>query len=85
MSKLTTEEIIRQIEERKSGHSVIGVIGGPPCQAFSKGNVYPKPHDIRRELPVHYAKILKELNQKYDLHFFVFENAVAELCWPVLS
>ncbi|MCB0211275.1 MAG: DNA cytosine methyltransferase [Anaerolineae bacterium] len=74
LSKLTAKKIIRQIEKRQIEHSVIGVIGGPPCQAFSRGNVYPKPQDIRRELPIHYAKILKELNKKYNLHFFVFEN-----------
>jgi DNA (cytosine-5)-methyltransferase 1 len=74
LSKLTAAEIIRQIEERTSGHPIAGVIGGPPCQAFSRGNVHPQLHDARRELPIHYAKILKELNQRYGLHFFVFEN-----------
>lgn len=74
LSKLTTAEIIQQIESRISDDSIIGVIGGPPCQAFSRGNVHPQPHDARRELPIHYAKLLKELNQKYNLHFFVFEN-----------
>lgn len=74
LSKLTAAEIIQQIESRISDDPIIGAIGGPPCQAFSRGNVHPKPHDVRRELPIHYAEILKELNQKYNLHFFVFEN-----------
>jgi DNA (cytosine-5)-methyltransferase 1 len=74
LSKLTATEIIPQIESRISDDTIIGVIGGPPCQAFSIGNVHPKTDDARRELPIHYAKILKELNQKYNLHFFVFEN-----------
>lgn len=74
LSKLTATEMIDQIEARTSGHPIVGVIGGPPCQAFSRGNVHPQLHDARRKLPIHYAEILKELNQKYNLHFFVFEN-----------
>ncbi|MCB0214747.1 MAG: DNA cytosine methyltransferase, partial [Anaerolineae bacterium] len=74
LSKLTVSEIIQKIENRISDEPIVGAIGGPPCQAFSRGNVHPKAHDIRRELPIHYAEILKELNQKYGLHFFVFEN-----------
>ena len=74
LSKLTAAEIIQEIENRISEAPILGVIGGPPCQAFSRGNVHPKQNDARRELPVHYAKVLKELNQKYNLHFFVFEN-----------
>jgi DNA (cytosine-5)-methyltransferase 1 len=50
------------------------VIGGPPCQAFSRSNVYPKADDIRRTLPGQFARILKELNQYHPLQFFVFEN-----------
>lgn len=74
LSKLTTIKIVQQIEQRAVAKRIWGVIGGPPCQAFSRGNVHPKPCDRRKELPVHYARIIKELNQKYGLHFFVFEN-----------
>lgn len=74
LSKLTTDEIIQEIEGRIFETPIMGAIGGPPCQAFSRGNANPKPHDTRRELPIHYADILKALNQKYTLHFFVFEN-----------
>lgn len=51
-----------------------GVIGGAPCQTFSKGNVYVKSDDIRHKLPERFAFILKTLNNEYDLDFFVFEN-----------
>ena len=74
LAKLSTDKMIQQIEKRLMGHPVIGVIGGPPCQSFSKGNVHPKPNDIRRRLPLRYAEILSGLNQKFCLHFFVFEN-----------
>lgn len=74
LSKLAADEIIQEIKGRISDNPIIGAIGGPPCQAFSRGNVHPKPCDARRELPIHYAEILKALNQKFNLHFFVFEN-----------
>ena len=39
LSKLTAAEIIQQIENRTSNDPIMGAIGGPPCQAFSRGNV----------------------------------------------
>lgn len=51
-----------------------GVIGGAPCQTFSSGNVYFRADDTRHTLPRHYARILRILNLKYDLDFFLFEN-----------
>lgn len=54
----------------------IGVIGGPPCQAFSMSNVHKRSDDPRRKLPENYAHILAELNRHYGLDFFVFENVL---------
>lgn len=51
-----------------------GVIGGAPCQTFSSGNVHFNVDDARHTLPRRYACILRVLNKKYDLDFFVFEN-----------
>lgn len=51
-----------------------GVIGGPPCQAFSVSNVHRLAQDPRAQLPLAYAKILKKLNDSWALDFFVFEN-----------
>ncbi|MCL2648120.1 MAG: DNA cytosine methyltransferase [Phycisphaerales bacterium] len=54
----------------------IGLIGGPPCQGFSRGNVSRKKSDPRNWLPYRYAELLRAANDKYKLHFFVFENVV---------
>lgn len=54
----------------------IGLIGGPPCQGFSRGNVRAKLTDPRNQLPYRFANLLKAANKKYELHFFVFENVV---------
>ncbi|MEN8692892.1 MAG: DNA cytosine methyltransferase [Desulfobacterales bacterium] len=51
-----------------------GVIGGSPCQTFSQGNVHFNGDDARHLLPRRYACVLRVLNEKYDLDFFVFEN-----------
>lgn len=53
-----------------------GVVGGPPCQGFSRGNVQANPKDPRNLLPFRYAEILGTMNQRYALKFFVFENVM---------
>jgi DNA (cytosine-5)-methyltransferase 1 len=54
----------------------IGVVGGPPCQAFSAGNVHRRRNDPRRKLPAAYARLLMELRKAFDIEFFVFENVL---------
>jgi len=76
LSKLTGRQIIKLISEKYPGVSPKGVIGGPPCQSFSQANVSGKENDNRHQLPIQYAKILKTLNEKYHLDFFLFENVV---------
>lgn len=68
--------VIQRLHELPDNPRPIGVIGGPPCQAFSRSNGHKKESDPRAELPRHYANILKELNEKYSVDFFVFENVL---------
>lgn len=51
-----------------------GIIGGPPCQPFSNGNVFANENDVRRQLPGIYANLLAELNSAMKIDFFLFEN-----------
>ena len=76
LSKLSGRDIVDLIEQLAPGTRPRGVIGGPPCQSFSLSNVHNKPEDPKHLLPLHYAEILKTLNKKYHLDFFVFENVV---------
>lgn len=69
LSKISPDEIAERLPE-----PVRGVIGGPPCQAFSVSNVYKHPEDPRSQLPINYARIVKRLNREGNLDFFVFEN-----------
>ena len=57
-----------------SPNARLGVIGGPPCQYFSRGNSSPSPDDPRRTLPMRFASIVSELNSKRPVDFFLFEN-----------
>jgi len=54
----------------------VGLIGGPPCQGFSRGNVCRDPSDPRNLLPYRYADLLAAANRAFKLHFFVFENVI---------
>lgn len=52
----------------------IGVVGGPPCQGFSRGNAFANQSDPRNRLPFRFAGVVEQLTEKRSLDFFVFEN-----------
>jgi len=58
-----------------AGHR-IGVIGGPPCQGFSRANVGSRADDPRNRLPSLYLDIVRELQSVYIVEFIVFENVL---------
>ena len=74
LSSIKRGFITKRLAELPIDQSPIGVIGGPPCQAFSQGNGCKTDDDPRAQLPKHYAAILDELNKAIGLSFFVFEN-----------
>jgi DNA (cytosine-5)-methyltransferase 1 len=51
-----------------------GLIGGPPCQSFSRANTVYLDVDPRHSLPLAYADLLKKLNGRSPVKFFVMEN-----------
>lgn len=54
----------------------IGIIGGPPCQGFSRGNPNSRSDDPRNELPSLYIQIVRTLMKHYTVDFVVFENVL---------
>ena len=54
----------------------IGLIGGPPCQGFSRGNTNSRSDDPRNELPSLYIQIVRSLRKHYTVDFVVFENVL---------
>jgi len=51
-----------------------GIIGGPPCQSFSRANKSVKVDDPRHQLPFVYADLIDKLNKRSPVDFFMFEN-----------
>ena len=82
ISTLSFETIKARLDEVAPGIRPRGVIGGPPCQPFSRGNVHKKKRDSRDRLPFHYAEILAQLNSHFHLDFFVFENVAGLAAKP---
>lgn len=74
LSKMRKGYVFDRLAELQQESKPIGVIGGPPCQAFSSSNRSKQKDDPRAQLPKAYARILRQLNSRYALDFFVFEN-----------
>lgn len=55
---------------------LIGVIGGPPCQGFSRANTSSAPNDPRNNLPLLYLQIVEALQARYTVEFVLFENVL---------
>lgn len=70
----TGQQIIEMWDEAHHDLAPRGIIGGSPCQTFSQGNVHFNCEDAKHTLPRKYASILKTLNERYALDFFIFEN-----------
>ncbi|RRW94702.1 DNA cytosine methyltransferase [Pandoraea apista] len=68
--------VLRLAKERIPIKSSIGLIGGPPCQGFSRANTGSQPDDPRNELPALYLEIVRQLKKHYSVEFVVFENVL---------
>ncbi|MFZ0319319.1 MAG: DNA cytosine methyltransferase [Candidatus Sulfotelmatobacter sp.] len=76
LSQAINGYVVERLSELPRPINPVGVIGGPPCQAFSLSNVHKRSDDPRLNLSGNYAHILAELNKHYGLDFFVFENVL---------
>lgn len=74
LAELDGKGVTKIFSQNSASAAPRGVIGGAPCQTFSNGNVHFNGQDSRHLLPRRYACILRSLNLKYGLDFFVFEN-----------
>lgn len=74
INDVNLKEIFKDIDDKLRGSNLDGIIGGPPCQAFSmigrNANNSKKSFDKRVYLYMYYIEFLK----KYKPKFFVFEN-----------
>ncbi|BEO45307.1 cytosine-specific methyltransferase [Serratia marcescens] len=54
----------------------VGIIGGPPCQGFSRGNIKSTSQDPRNKLALLYIDFITALRKNYNVDFVVFENVM---------
>lgn len=73
---LQPEGVFQLVSNRVKAKSRIGLIGGPPCQGFSRANTNSKADDPRNQLPQLYLDIVKRLQIDYIVEFVVFENVL---------
>ena len=74
LAKIKPEKLVELWKDKIGRSAPVGLIGGPPCQAFSVSNVHQRSNDPRRGLVRRYVNILATLNAAFGLSFFVFEN-----------
>lgn len=56
--------------------STIGVVGGPPCQGFSRANTASQHDDPRNQLAALYVEVVRNLRKHYKVAFIVLENVL---------
>lgn len=74
--QLMPKGVVEHVQSRIKPGEFIAVIGGPPCQGFSRANTGSKSNDPRNQLPKLYIDIVKALQKVYEVEFIVIENVL---------
>ncbi|MFF0654993.1 DNA cytosine methyltransferase [Micromonospora tulbaghiae] len=74
--QLQPSGVLSELEQALSPGDPIGVVGGPPCQGFSRANTQAHAEDPRNKLPLLYLDIVEALQEVYDVQFVLFENVL---------
>lgn len=76
LEELGPEGVLNYLEELLTPGESIGVIGGPPCQGFSRANTSSAANDPRNRLPLLYLRVVQALQDRYRVEFVLFENVL---------
>lgn len=76
LATLGPDGVLACLDRTLQPGEAIGVIGGPPCQGFSRANTGSVADDPRNLLPLLYLKIVEALQEKYKVEFVLFENVL---------
>ncbi len=76
LEELGPEGVLAHLEGILKPGESIGVIGGPPCQGFSRANTGSDVNDPRNRLPLLYLQVVQALQDKYEVQFVLFENVL---------
>lgn len=68
--------VLAHLESLLEAGEPIGVIGGPPCQGFSRANTGSAANDPRNRLPLLYLQVVEALQREYEVEFVLFENVL---------
>lgn len=74
LSNVSPKEFIAKLRAICPDAAPIGIVGGPPCQGFSRANVKRSSSDPRNQLANRYADIVNALCREFPIQFFLFEN-----------
>lgn len=76
LATLGPQGVLGHLDKILKPEESIGVIGGPPCQGFSRANTGAAANDPRNRLPLLYLQIVEALQEKYTVEFVLFENVL---------
>lgn len=68
--------VLDEIAKTLTDGEAIGIIGGPPCQGFSRANPKSRADDPRNQMPAYYLEIVEALQARYNVQFVLFENVM---------
>jgi DNA (cytosine-5)-methyltransferase 1 len=76
LKKIGPGGVLKHVMSQIPPGTCIGVIGGPPCQGFSRANTRRRRNDPRNRLTSLYIRIVRRLQRHYKVEFAVFENVL---------
>lgn len=76
LQELGPEGVMAHLDGILKHGDAIGVIGGPPCQGFSRANTGSATDDPRNRLPLLYLEVVEALQETYTVEFVLFENVL---------
>lgn len=74
LQQLGPDGVLTHLEPLLAPGESIGVLGGPPCQGFSRANTGSAVYDRRNQFALLYLQIVEALQRRYNVHFVLMEN-----------
>lgn len=76
LTKIGPEGVLAYLDQVLEPGEPVAVIGGPPCQGFSRANPASSPDDPRNKLPILYLQVVEAIQANYPVQFVLFENVL---------
>ena len=76
LTKIGPQGVCEKVLQHIPAEARVGIIGGPPCQGFSRANSGSRVDDPRNKMPALFIKIVEEIAKYYCVEFAVIENVI---------